>query len=183
MVVRAGRVAHRGRVLRGAVAATFDGTYSHDGVVDVDTLQVWIARKGKPVGHSLLIDGAAGIYDRFFTFRFYAPGESPHAVPGVSFVPHHGHLFLRFVGYWDYRAQSAVPDWDERRIAQNLSRQSRYAVAAIRLYVQCRLPYAVDVHALGVLGDGPGADQYYVWQIAPAASLPSTAEADELLVS
>jgi len=158
------------RVIRSAVTNTFDGTYSHDGLVDVDTLQVWIARKGRPVGHSLLVDGATGVYDRFFAFRFYVPGERPYHAAHSAFSPAHGHLFLRFVSFWDYRAQKAVPEWDERRTARNLSEQARYAVAAICFYQRCHLSYVVDVHALGVLGGrGPEGDHYHVWQIPRAA--------------
>ena len=164
------RLGHpRSRVLRRAVTDSFDGTYSHDGIVDVATLNVWIARKGKPVGHSLLVEGAAGIYDRFFTFGFYVPGDRPRYASDMAFVPHHGHLFLRFVSYWDYATLTFVPEWDERRVGHNLLRQARYAVAVIRFYQQCHLPYVVDVHALGTTrGCGSDANQFYVWRIDPA---------------
>jgi len=129
------------QVLSAYATHSFDGSYSHAGLCDTPTRNVWVPRFAAVRGHAALLPDANA--DRYFRFNFYVAGQAPGWIPSRSGS---GHLVLIFVPEWSYGRQQLIPAHDERRMIANRREQQRYAAAIAAFYRNSALRYAVRVH-------------------------------------
>jgi hypothetical protein len=135
------------RVLHAYAGQSFDGSYSHAGLLDTRTSTVWVPRFAAVGGHAALLPDANT--DRYFRFDFFLRGQAPRWVPGEGAA----HLLLYLVPEWSYAQQRLIPEWDERALLRNRREQARYAEAVAEFYASCALAYDVHVHHV-VAGGG-----------------------------
>jgi len=120
---------------------TFDGSFSHAGLLDTRTGRVWVPRFQATKGHAALL--ADGNTDRYFKFEFFVPGQIPGWIPDGE---GDAHLLLYLIPEWSYARQELTSDFDERGLKRNLREQERFGKAVRAFYRGQRLPYAVRVH-------------------------------------
>jgi hypothetical protein len=130
-------------VLPAYAGSTFDGGYTHLGLLDTRTGAIWIPRFAALKGHAALLRD--GNTDWFLKFAFYIPGQAP---PRLGTDAGYGHLVQHFIADWSYSRQELVPEFDERRRARALAEQERHAARVAGFYAACRLTYDVRVHRL-----------------------------------
>jgi hypothetical protein len=120
---------------------SFEGGYSHAGLLDTRSGVIWVPRVQAVSGHAaLLVDANT---DRYFRFEFFLPAQAP------AWIAHRddtSHLVLCLVPEWSYSRQRLVPEHDERRRAANASEQARHGEAVVAFYHAAALPYEVRVH-------------------------------------
>ncbi len=126
-------------------AHTFDGSFTHAGLLDVRDGTVWVPRFAAAKGHAALL--ADGNTDRFFKFEFFVPHQAPRRLLSDGNA-NAAHLLLHFIVDWSYSRQSLVPEWDDRRMQANAREQQGYASAVVAFYDACRLTHDVAVHHL-----------------------------------
>jgi hypothetical protein len=126
---------------------SFDGSFSHAGLLDTRDGQVWLPRFAALKGHAALLRD--GNTDRYFKFEFFVPHQAPRWTGENG---RDGHLVLNAIPEWSYSRQSLIAEHDERGRAAAVREQDRFAQAVIRFYRDARLPYSVRVHR--IIGGG-----------------------------
>jgi len=122
---------------------SFDGSYSHLGLLDTRSRDIWIPRFAALKGHAALL--ADGNTDRFFKFELYIPHQAPAALR-LGGSSEDGHLMLNLIPEWSYSRQRMLGDGDERLLTANAAEQARYSSLVIALYREFALAYAIHVH-------------------------------------
>lgn len=129
---------------------TFDGKYTHVGLLDAETGKIWIPPFQAKGGHAALM--ADGSTDRYFKFDFYVPGQAPPQYKRLPGGEKAGHLTQYFIGDWSYSKRALLTEFDERQLWANRREQENLARRVVAFYRHCRLPYRVYVHRLSTQG-------------------------------
>ncbi len=120
---------------------TVDGTFSHAGLYDTRTDQIWIPRFAAVKGHAALLSD--GNTDWYFKFEFFVPGQAPQWIPNGE---RDAHLLLYLIAEWSYSRQALIPEYDERLAKASAGEQQRFASAIIEFYRNAALPSRIRVH-------------------------------------
>jgi hypothetical protein len=134
-------------VLPAYATHSFDGSFSHAGLLDTRSGEIWVPRFAALKGHAALL--REGNTDRYFKFEFFVTHQAPHWTGEAG---NEGHLVLNIIPEWSYSRQRLVPEHDERGRGAALREQERFASTVIRFYRGMRLPYDVRVHR--IIGGG-----------------------------
>ena len=121
----------------------FDGSFSHAGLLDTRSGEIWVPRFAALKGHAALLRD--GNTDRYFKFEFFVPGQAPQWIPDSASS---AHLVLHIIPEWSYSRQQLVLEHDERAGTAALREQDRCASAVVRFYREAQLPYDVRVHRI-----------------------------------
>lgn len=122
---------------------SFDGSYSHLGLLDTRSRDIWIPRFAALKGHAALM--ADGNTDSFFKFELYVPHQAPAILrPGGG--SEDGHLVLNLFAEWSYSRQRTLGGLDQRLLVANVAEQARYSGLVIAFYRELALSYAIRVH-------------------------------------
>jgi len=124
---------------------TFDGSFTHAGLLDTRDGIIWIPRFAAAKGHAALL--ADGNTDHFFKFEFFLPNQAPRRLSTHNNADC-AHLLIHFIPDWSYSRQRLIPEEDERRCNANRREQQRYASAVTTCYQSCRLSHDIAVHHL-----------------------------------
>jgi hypothetical protein len=141
---------------------TFDGSFTHAGLLDVRDGMIWIPRFAAAKGHAALL--ADGDTDRFFKFEYFVPGQAPRRVLAGGDAGA-AHLVTHFILDWSYSRQRLIGDEEERRRLANRQEQQRYACAVMAFYASCSLDQDVAVHHLLMRSGRPNAYELNVERI------------------
>jgi hypothetical protein len=124
-------------------ARTFDGTFSHAGLLDSLQGAIWVPRFAGMGGHAALLAGHNT--DRFFKFDFWLPTQAPaHVLRPDSAAA--AHLVIHYILDWCYTTQQIIPLWDDHRLAIARRTQDGFAVRVMAFYRACSLGRDLVVH-------------------------------------
>ena len=123
---------------------SFQGGYSHLGLVDTRTGDIWVPTFAALKGHAALL--VEGNTDRYFKFEFYLSAQAPQGLRGNQEADNSAHLVLNLLPDWSYSRGAMVPSHDDRLREANAREQDRYCRWVIAFYREARLPHQVRVH-------------------------------------
>ena len=123
---------------------SFDGTYTHVGLLDTRDREIWIPPWQSLAGHAALMSD--GNTDRYFKFQFYLAGQAPSDLRAISGSCDDAHLIVNYMSDWSYSRQNLIDEFDSRRMAANLRKQQAHERRVVSFYRNCALPFGVLVH-------------------------------------
>lgn len=137
---------------------TFDGTYTHVGLLDTRTGDIWVPPWQSLKGHAALMSD--GNTDQYFKFQFYLANQAPPRPRATAQCESDAHLMVNYICDWSYSSQSLVADAQSREGMDALAEQEAFERSVIAFYGGCELPFAVQVHRTYWLSDSRPKRQY-----------------------
>ena len=144
--------------------------YPHVGLFDVQSREIWIARKKlgqdpSRVSHAkLLVAGggnmASAEKDRFLCFWFHHPSSAPTqalgsvatasmAVHGYPIEWNEAHLLVRLDPTWDITQQQLVKSTDTRKVEKNIDQQYAWGEYIFKQYREVAGEHPLSWHLVG----------------------------------
>ena len=123
---------------------SFDGFYTHVGLLNTKTGEIWIPPWQSLSGHAALLDD--GNTDQYFKFHFYLANQSPPEIRSASGCPSDAHLLVYHIRDWSYSRQEIISGFDARWKDENAREQKGFERRVVSFYRNCSLPFGVTVH-------------------------------------
>jgi len=148
--------------------------YAHVGLMDVQTRDLWIARRRwntSPVrvSHARLLvggtqDTSTADKDRFICYWFHTPNTGEGYVHGYPIEWEEGHLLVRLDPNWDFYRRRFIPHTDTAKIERNIERQYAWGQTIFDAYVARGPTFPLSWHMVG-----PRAvdSMFYVHRVEP----------------
>ncbi|MEX0885435.1 MAG: hypothetical protein WD009_03250 [Phycisphaeraceae bacterium] len=132
---------------------------AHVGLLDVETLTPWIARRRLGtvplrVSHARLLAGgtqstSTAEKDRFLCYWFHTPNTGEGYVHGYPIEWDEGHMLIRLDPNWDHRNATFIPGTDTARVEANIDRQFDWARLLFEMYVEKGPRFPLSWHMIG----------------------------------
>ncbi|MCC7203787.1 MAG: hypothetical protein IT441_01810 [Phycisphaeraceae bacterium] len=133
--------------------------YAHVGLYDVQSRQVWIARKRLGVvpvrvSHARLLvggtqDTSTADKDRYLCFWFHTPGTGEGYVHGYPIDWSEGHLLVRVDPNWNYTTCEFIPSTDTAKVERNIEQQYNWGRRIFEAYASAKPRFPLSWHMVG----------------------------------